>query len=69
MSSDTKIQEYNLSKILKEEHGGKWIAISSDYKSVVAFSQNLSELRKDIGKKKVVYIKALPNDTAYAFLR
>ena len=67
MANNDHIQDYNLSNLLKKEHGGKWVAISSDYKKVVDFSDDLVQLEKKVGSKDVVYIKALQENVTYAF--
>jgi hypothetical protein len=56
----------NLSKILKKEHEGKWVAVSPDYKKVIGYSNTLKELTNKI-KTEVVYTKVLPSDTIFAF--
>ena len=58
----------NLSKILKKEHEGKWVALSDDYKKVVGYSESLVKLRAAIPEKiDVVYTKVLRSDVSYAF--
>lgn len=60
-------KNYDLSKIIKKEHEGKWIALSPAYTKVLGSSASLVELTKKIGKKEVVYMKAPIRDVYYAF--
>lgn len=58
----------DLSKLLKREHIGKWVALSEDQTRVVDFSENLSELTHRIGAdESVVYTRVLDPDQIYAF--
>lgn len=57
----------NLSKIIKKEHFGKWVAVSNDYKKVIGYSNNLKELA-DKFSNKVIYMKALSPETQYSFI-
>jgi len=57
----------DLSKIITKAHENKWVAFSSDYRRVVASASALSTLRKEVGKKKVVYMKVPRSDTLWAF--
>ncbi len=63
------IKNYNLTKIIKKEHAGKWVALSPKYDKVVGFSADLVTLTKKVGGKKVVYMKAMSPDTHYAFVQ
>jgi hypothetical protein len=53
--------------ILKKEHEGKWLALSTDYKKIIASSNDLISLTNKIGKQKVVITKGLSSDVSYAF--
>ncbi len=57
----------DFSKIVTKAHENKWGAFSSDYRRVVGSASALSTLRKEIGKKKVVYMKVPRMDTYHAF--
>ena len=65
MEKDTK--NYDLTNLLKEEHAGKWVALSSDRTKVLGYSESFKELEGEIGKTNVVYMKALPKDVKFAF--
>ncbi len=57
----------DLTKIIKKEHEGNWIALSPDQTKVIAFSADIMELEKQVGDQDVVYMKALSRDVRYAF--
>lgn len=51
----------NLSKLLQNYHTG-WVAISSDYKKVIAFGKTLKEVSKKVGPNpNVILIPASKN--------
>ena len=61
------MQTINLSKILKNYSSG-WVAITSDYKEVVAFGKTLKEVTNKVIKKRredVVLIPASKNYRGY----
>lgn len=58
----------DLQKILTKDHENKWVALSEDYKSVIDFSEDLSDLTKKIGVDNVVYIKVPIFGVSYAFI-
>jgi hypothetical protein len=61
-----KFVNNNFSKLITKEHTGKWVAVSTDYKKIFGYSNNLQDLtKKDF--KKVVYLKALSSDMQYSF--
>ena len=68
MVKKQQTKEYDLSKILKDEHSGKWVAVSSDHKRVVDYSDDLVSLGKRVGTDGVVYIKTLPKNSNCVFL-
>jgi len=48
--------------VLKDEHANKWVALSPDYKILLAVGENLSAvLEKAKSTDKKVVIKVLPN--------
>lgn len=65
MTNMTK--NYDLSKVIKREHEGKWIALSPAYDKVVGCSNDLVSLTREIGKQEVVYMKPTTSDSLYAF--
>ena len=63
-----KKQNNDLSNVLTKAHENKWVALSLDQTTVVAFSDNFSDLEKKVDQtKKVTYIKVLPSDKLFAF--
>ncbi|HWB34306.1 MAG TPA: hypothetical protein VG753_03245 [Candidatus Paceibacterota bacterium] len=52
------MRNYDLTKIIGEEHAGKWLALNLNRTKIVGFSENLEDLEKKIGRKKVVYMRA-----------
>lgn len=57
----------DLTKIIKKHHERKWVALSKDYKKVIAFDENLLALTKKIGKRKVIYMRVPPSDVFLTF--
>jgi hypothetical protein len=53
--------------LIQKKHEGKWVAISSDYKKVLDYSDNVVELVNKNGRDNVVYMKALRSNISYAF--
>lgn len=60
-------RNYDLSKIIKKEHEGKWVALSPSYTKILGASSDLVALSRKIGKKDVVYMKAPTTGVYYAF--
>lgn len=57
----------DLRRVLKKEMENKWAALSSDYKKVFGFSDDLASLTQKMGTREVVYMKVLPSDVSFAF--
>lgn len=57
----------DLTKIIKEEHYGNWIALSPSHDKVIAYSKKLVDLSKKVANKKVSYMKIPPAGVLYAF--
>jgi len=57
---------HDLGKVLTEAHADKWVALSPDYCTVIAYSNDLMGLKKTVGNKDVVYIKAPSSGTFFA---
>lgn len=58
----------DLSGILRP-YENKWVALSNDYKEILASGTSLKEVTQKCKKKncvKPIYFKVLPFDTAYA---
>ena len=60
-------KNYDLSKIIKKEHEGKWIALSPMYDKVVGWSDDLMSLTRKMENQAVVYMKPTVSDVLYAF--
>ncbi|HEY4508251.1 MAG TPA: hypothetical protein VJJ55_01190 [Candidatus Paceibacterota bacterium] len=61
-TKETIIESPNLSAALKPEHIGKWVALSSNYKKLLAVGETLSAvLRKAAHTPHKVVLKVLPN--------
>lgn len=54
----------DLTTILTREHEQKWVALSRDNKTVVAFDADLTKLDQRVGGKDVVFMK-VPRSDAY----
>lgn len=57
----------NLHKIIKEEHEKKWVALSRDKSKVIAFDENLLNLKNKIDGQSVVFMKVPPADVYLSF--
>ena len=62
----TSVESPNLKKLLTKIYQNKWVAISSNYKKVLSFSDNLTALQKKVGDADVIYIKPLPSDMIFS---
>ena len=62
-----KNRNYDLTKLLKTEHWGKWIALSADQSKVIGLSNSFKELENKLGRKNIVYMKAPERGVSYAF--
>ncbi len=58
---------YDLSKIITKKHEGKWVALSKDYKKIIAFSEDVLKLEKMVKGNEVIYLRPLRSDTQYCF--
>lgn len=59
------IHQLEYSKLLKKAHENKWVAISANYKKLLAVGETLAEVLKKTGKEEVVVMQVMPN-TSYA---
>lgn len=57
-----------INNLIGKEHEGKWVAITPCYDKVVAYSERLIDLKKQVKDRNVVYIKPLLSDRTYAFI-
>jgi hypothetical protein len=53
--------------LFTQEHYGKWVALSSDRKTILDASHNLSDLTQKFGTKEVIYTRPLDPSLHYAF--
>ena len=51
--------------LIKKEYSNKWVALSPDYKKLIAVGDSLSDILKQSGKAEVAVMQVLP-DTGYA---
>ncbi|MEK7132813.1 MAG: hypothetical protein AAB830_02055 [Patescibacteria group bacterium] len=47
--------------VLTKKHANKWVALSADYKKLLAVGANLSVVLKKAGDEEKVVMKVLPN--------
>ena len=57
----------DLTTILTREHEQKWVALSRDNKTVVAFGADLITLDQRVGDKDVVFMKGPRSDVYLSF--
>ena len=65
LTMDTSVQAPNLSKILRKEHANKWVALSTNYKKLLAVGDTLADVLKKTGSAEVAVMQVLP-DIGYA---
>ena len=56
----------NLHRLIDKAHEGKWAAISADHKRLVAVSDDLLTLEKEVRGQAVTVFKVMPSDVGYA---
>jgi len=59
------IKAPNLSLITRA-HDNKWVALTLDYKKLLAVAESLASLWDKIGKNPAVVMHVLPGDVSYA---
>lgn len=47
--------------VIKKKHANKWVALSADYKKLLAVGKSLAEVMKKSRDKKIVVMKVLPS--------
>jgi hypothetical protein len=57
---------FDLADILDSSHENKWVAITADYKRVLAASDNLTDLMRQMADKDVIFHRILPHDVSFA---
>lgn len=60
------IQSVDLGDIVDSSHENKWVAITPDYKKVLAASERLSDLMRQVADKDVIFHRVLPHDVSFA---
>jgi hypothetical protein len=60
-------RNFDFTNVLTPEHAGKWVALSSDRRTVIAYADDIDELAREVGNKEVVYLKARKPGVSYAF--
>lgn len=61
MTQEKVIKSPNLSSILKKRHINKWVALSADYKRLIAVGNSLSAVIKKAKQPNKVVMRVLPN--------
>jgi hypothetical protein len=56
----------DLNRLIDKSHEGKWAAISSDHKRLVAVSDDLLALEREMRDQAVTLFKVMPSDVGYA---
>lgn len=64
MEQEKVVKSPNLS-ILKKRHINKWVALSLNYKKIIAVGESLTDVLKQAGNQKVFVMLVQPN-TGYA---
>lgn len=60
MQQEKVVKSPNLS-VLEEKHINKWVALSSDYKRLIAVGDSLSSVLKKAKQSDKIIMKVLPN--------
>ncbi len=55
------IKSPDLIRVLGKEHENKWVALSVNYKKVLAIGDNLPSILKAVPQREKVVMKVLPN--------
>jgi hypothetical protein len=61
--ADTQL--IDLADILDVSHENKWVAITPDYRRVVAASERLPDLMRQVAGKDVIFHRVLPHDVSF----
>jgi hypothetical protein len=56
----------NLHRLVDKSHEGKWVAISADHQRLVAASDDLLTLEREVRGQAVTVFKVMPSDVGYA---
>jgi len=62
-----KNRNYDLNKVIKGEHAGKWVALNSSQTKLIGASDSFKELEKKAGRDGVIYMKVPEKGVSYAF--
>ncbi len=57
----------DLTEVLTPDLERKWVALSEDYTEVIGSSEDLLELKKQVNREDVVYLKVPVAGVSYAF--
>ena len=58
---------YDLASIVKEEHLGKWIALTLDQRRIIDCATTLEELSARVPPHEAIYTKVRATGVSYAF--
>lgn len=59
------IEAPDFTRLIKEEHANKWIALTPDYSNILAVADSLSDVLRMTGKEKVAVMQ-VPSSGGYA---
>ena len=67
MTTNKVVRGFDFTNVITKKHEGKWVALSVDYRTVVASNADIAKLEKEVGAKDVIYMRAVaPNlDAGY----
>lgn len=65
MTKDKIVKGFDLTKVIKKQHEGKWLALSLDYKKIIGFADKVRDLEKNVGTENVIYMRAPRSDVGY----
>ena len=60
------IEAPNLRQLIDTSYEGKWVAISADHQRLIAASDDLLALEREVRGQAAVLFKVLPSDVGYA---
>ncbi|MGE5541226.1 MAG: hypothetical protein ACM3TU_03000 [Bacillota bacterium] len=61
------MRDIDLTGVIKKEHEKKWVALTRDNKRVVAYSDDLVQLDKEVGGQDVVFMRVPPFEPYLSF--
>lgn len=65
MAKESVVEAPDLSA-LTETHANKWVALSPDYKHVLAYGDDLKEVDRQVAGKRAIFTRILPKDVNFS---